>query len=94
MIQTHFRMKHLLALILSVGIVLASFDSISYAAKSVREIEKDMSDLQKEINALDSELVSLLTEIDVLESDIANCEAELEDLAVELAAAQESEESQ
>ncbi|MCR4796928.1 MAG: C40 family peptidase [Lachnospiraceae bacterium] len=94
MIQTHFRMKHLVALILSAGIVLASFDSISYAAKSVREIEKDMSDLQKEINALDSELVSLLTEIDVLETDIANCEAELEDLAVELAAAQESEEKQ
>ena len=88
------KIKRLLSALAVGMILLTSSESIVYSAKSVREIENEMSSLQNEIDALDAELVNLLTEIDGLERSIADCEAQLEDLSIELAAAQESEERQ
>ena len=89
--------KKLFKVALCVGLavcVLASDSTISYATRTVAEIEAEQEALQGEIDAIDSDIYAVVSQIAEIEQQIEDTEAEIADTEAALESAQAARDEQ
>jgi cell wall-associated NlpC family hydrolase len=74
--------------------VLASDSSVSYATRTVSEIEAEQDALQDEIDAIDSDIYAVVSQIAELEAQISDTEAEIEETEANLLSAEQARDEQ
>ncbi len=91
------RFKKIIKAVTCLGVmicVMASDTTVSYATRSVSEIEAEQDALQDEIDAIDSDIYAVVSQIAEIEAQISDTEAEIEETTANLESAEAARQEQ